>query len=53
MTNAFTTTGPSTIKLRQKSKKQMTKDATRKNQHMPICALVPAERAQKIRKTAI
>ena len=51
--NAFTTTGPSTIKLRQKSKKQMAKDATRKNAEAPLCAFVPPERAQKIRKTAI
>jgi hypothetical protein len=53
MTNAFTTTGPSTIKLRQKSKKQMTKDATRKNVEAPLCAFIPPEKAQKIRKAAI
>ena len=53
MPNAFTTTGPSTIKLRQKSIKQIHQDATRKNREQPICAFIPAEKAQKLRKAAI
>lgn len=53
MSNAFTTTGPSTIKLRQKSVKQMRRDATRKNSYEPLCIPVPAEKAQKLRKTTI
>lgn len=53
MSNAFDTTGPSQIKLRQKSTKQMAKDATRKNSYQPLCAFVPPERAQKLRKAAI
>jgi hypothetical protein len=53
MTNAFDTTGPSRVKLRQKTTKQMAKDATRENKEAPLCAFIPPEKAQKIRKAAI
>ena len=51
----FDTTGPSTALkgVRQKSLKQLTKDATRKNREAPICAFVPPHVAQKIRKAQI
>ena len=53
MSNAFGTRGPSQVKLRQKTTKQMVKDATRKNREAPACAFVPPEKAQKMRKAAI
>ena len=52
MTSPFTATGPSTVKLREKSRKQMAKDATRKNREAPISVFVP-EKYQKMRKAAI
>ena len=53
MTSPFNTTGPSTIKLREKSRKQTVKDATRKNREAPACIFVPPEKYQKLRKAAI
>lgn len=53
MSNAFNTTGPSQIKFKQKSVKQIRQDATRKNKFDPMCSQVPVERAQKLRKAVI
>ena len=55
MSNAFDTKGPSTVLkgVRQKSTKQMVKDAKRKNPERSLCAFVPMERAQKLRKASI
>lgn len=53
MTNAFTTTGPSAIKLKQKSLKQMRQDATRTNRMEPLCAKHDNDKTQKMLKAAI
>jgi len=55
MSNAFDTRGPSTALrgVRQKTVKQIVKDANRKNYEAPLCAFVPPEKAQKMRKAAI
>jgi hypothetical protein len=51
----FDTSGPSTVlpKLKQPSTKQIKKNAKRVNYETPLCAFIPPERAQKIRKAQI
>ena len=53
--SAFDTKGPSTVLkgVRTKSAKQMKKDAVRKNAEASLCAFIPPEREQKLKKASI
>lgn len=55
MSNAFDTRGPSTALkgVRQPSARQLNNNAKRKNKEAPLCAFIPPEKAQKMRKAAI
>lgn len=53
MSNPFDTSGPSTLKFKQKTLEQIRKDAERKNREATLCNFVPPEKAQKLRKASI
>ena len=51
--NAFNATGPSQIKLKQKSLKQIKDDATRVNRFEPLCTKNDPDKTQRIVRTSI
>ena len=52
--NAFDWRGhPPSVDVRSKTKRQMLLDATRRNREATVCAFVPPEHTQKIRKANI
>jgi hypothetical protein len=52
-TNAFTATGPSQIKFKQQSTKQIKQYATRVNRYEPLCTKSDPDKQQRIQRTPI
>lgn len=52
-TNAFTETGPSQIKFKQQSTKQLKQSATRVNRSEPACTKNDFDKTQRIQRSAI